>query len=69
MNAWKRDDQIVLTATVDRDGILGQIAKISALEEQLKNEVWKLNQMIRVEEKAPLDTERSQNITADSDNQ
>ena len=69
MNAWKRDDQIVLTATVDKDGILGQIAKISALEEQLRNEVWKLNRMISVEEKAPSDTERSQNITADSDNQ
>ena len=69
MNAWKRDDQIVLTATVDKDGILGQIAKISALEEQLRNEVWKLNRMITVEDKAPLDTERSQNITADSDNQ
>ena len=69
MNAWKRDDQIVLRVTVDKSGILGQIAKISALEEQLKNEVWKLNQMISVEEKTPSDTERSQNITADSGTQ
>lgn len=69
MNAWRKDDEMVLIAKVDRKGILGKIAQICALEEQLKNAIWELHKMVDVTEKAPSIEERSQNVIVDLEKQ
>lgn len=69
MNAWRKDDEMVLIAKVNRGGILGKIAQICALEEQLKIAIWELHKMVDITEMAPHIEERSQSVIADLENQ
>lgn len=45
--------RIMLSINVDSNGILGKIAKIKALNEELTNEINSLKEMLSINEKAP----------------
>lgn len=47
---WEHEDKLFLSVKVDEESILGKIAKINALEEELKRTVSELKAMISVEE-------------------
>lgn len=60
MHAWEREDELVLIAKVNKEGILGKISKVLALDEQMRKELWELQKMIEVKEEALPDEEQSQ---------
>lgn len=47
---WEHEDKLFLSVKVDEESILGKIAKINALTEELKRMVSELKAMISVEE-------------------
>ena len=46
------DNKIILAVNVDTNGMLGKIAKIKKLEEELSNEISTLQNMLSVDEKS-----------------
>lgn len=68
MSGWRKDDEIHIKVKVDKQGILGHIAKIAVIEDQLREEVDELRRLICAEEMASPNEERSQDAT-DSDKQ
>ncbi len=46
------DNKIILNVNVDTNGMLGKIAKIKKLEEELSNEISTLQNMLSVDEKS-----------------
>lgn len=47
---WEHEDKLFLSVKVDEESILGKIAKINALTEELKRTASELKAMISVEE-------------------
>lgn len=47
---WEHEDKLFLSVKVDEESILGKIAKVNALAEELKRTASELKAMISVEE-------------------
>ena len=47
------DNKIILAVNVDANGILGKMARIKALNEELTNEINSLKEMLSINEEAP----------------
>lgn len=46
---WEKEDKLFLMVKIDRESILGKIAKANALEEELRNTLSELKNMISVQ--------------------
>lgn len=55
MSGYSSSKDILLKVEVDKEGILGKIAKIDTLAEELTNEINSLKRMVSISEKAPSD--------------
>lgn len=60
MNIWEHEDELVLRAKVNKEGVLGKISKVFALGDQMRKELWDLQRMIEVKEEALPVEEQSQ---------
>lgn len=47
---WEHEDKLFLSVKVNKESILGKIAKANALEEELRNTLSELKSMLAVEE-------------------
>jgi hypothetical protein len=49
---WEHEDRLFLSVKVNKEGLLGKIAKACALEEELQNTLSEIKRLISVEEES-----------------